>query len=150
MAAKDGYDGTPQVKTYVVGIGPAGNLDELALAGSGGATRYFPATGDVAGKLAAALTTISHDVSCDYTIPTTAVDPKNVNVQIAQGGGAKSFVTYVGTGDKCASGGGWYYDNPTTPTKITLCSQTCDPLKATKGSSVQVLYGCPTNHPPIN
>ncbi len=148
MAAMAGYTGMPQVKTYVIGLGATASLDQIALAGTGGATHYFPATGDVAGQLAAALTKISGQVSCDYTIPMAAVDPKNVNVQVSLGGGAKQGLPYVGAAAMCTSGG-WFYDDPAKPTKITLCPQTCDPLKATMNSSVQVLYGCPTVGPGV-
>jgi hypothetical protein len=50
----------------------------------------------------------------------------------------------------CGATGGWYYDNPAAPTKVTLCPQTCGPLQMTANSKVQVLYGCPRVGPGIN
>jgi hypothetical protein len=150
MASTTAFGATPQIKTYVIGLGATASLDEIALAGSGGATHYFPATGDVAGQLGLALNTISGAITCDYTIPMSAmVDRKNVNVQVTVGGGVQQRLGYVGSAAQCGSGG-WYYDNPSAPTKITLCPQTCDPLKATKDSKVQILYGCPTVGPGVN
>ncbi len=59
-------------------------------------------------------------------------------------------VGYVMGAGMCAAAGGWYYDNPGMPTKITLCPQTCEPLRMAAGSTVQVLYGCPTMGPVVH
>jgi von Willebrand factor type A domain len=151
MAAQQAFQGMPSIKTYVVGLGATAALDQIALAGTGNATHYFPATGDVAAQLTAALTTISGAVTCDYVIPTNGqVDPLNVNISVSVGGGGSQVVGYVGSAAMCGAMGGWYYDNPTKPTKVTLCPQTCDPLKATPNSKVQVLYGCPRVGPGVN
>ena len=37
-----------------------------------------------------------------------------------------------------AAGGGWYYDNPSTPTMISLCTTTCTPLLGAPNSHLQV------------
>ncbi len=149
-AAATAYSGTPQIKTYVIGLGATASLDAIALAGSGGAVHYFPATGDVAARLGAALKTIASTVTCDYVIPTGNVDPMKVNITVTPGGGTVKPVGYVTGPANCTSAGGWYYDNSAQPTKITLCPQTCDPLKMSTESKVQVLYGCPTKGPGIN
>jgi hypothetical protein len=150
MAAAMAYGGMPQIKTYVVGLGATASLDAIALAGSGMSTHYFPATGDVAAGLGAALKTISGSVTCDYVIPVGKVDSMKVNITVTPGGGAAQRVGYVTGAGTCSAGGGWYYDNPGTPTKITLCPQTCEPLRMASGSTVQVLYGCPTMGPGVN
>jgi hypothetical protein len=151
MAAQNAFMGTPSIKTYVIGLGNTANLDQIALAGTGNATHYFPATGDVTTALVNALTKISGAVTCDYVIPMNGmVDPLNVNIQVTPGGGMTQQVGYVGSAAMCTAMGGWYYDNPTKPTKVTLCPQTCDPLKATANSKVQVLYGCPRKGPGVN
>jgi len=150
MAAATANGGSPQIKTYVVGLGATASLDAIALAGSGGSTHYFAAMGDVAARLDAALKTISGTVTCDYVIPVGKVDPMKVNITVTPGAGMTQPVGYVTGAATCAAGGGWYYDNPGTPTKITLCPQTCEPLRMTMGSTVQVLYGCPTVGPGVN
>ena len=87
--------------------------------------------------------------SLPVTIPMNGtVNPFAVNVQVSVGGGATQTVGYAGTMAQCGSGG-WYYDNAMTPTKITLCPSTCDPLKATMNSKVQLLFGCPTVGPGV-
>jgi hypothetical protein len=149
MAAQQAFLSTPSIKTYVVGLGNTAALDQVALAGSGGAQHYFPAQGDVAGQLSAALTSISGRTSCDYAIAMNG-DPHDVNVQVMIGGGMPTVIGYVGGASMCGSSGGWYYDNPIQPTRLTLCPQTCDPIRATAGSRVQVLYGCPRIGPGVN
>jgi len=150
-AAMAGFMGTPQIKTYVVGLGTVATLDAIALAGSGGLTHYIPASGDVAGALSMALTQITGMITCAYTIPQVAgrpVDPTKVNVQITIGaGGTPQAVGKVANMAACGSLGGWYYDNDTMPTQILLCPQTCTLLKSDPNSSVQVLYGCPSGPP---
>ena len=49
-----------------------------------------------------------------------------------------------------AAGGGWYYDNPATPTMISLCATTCTPLLGAPNSHLQVLIGCLTQGQPVN
>jgi hypothetical protein len=144
MVAQQAFAGMPSIKTYVVGLGNTAALDQIALAGSGNMTHYFPATGDVTGQLSAVLKEITGAITCKYTIPTTrTIDPNLVNVQITVGNGMTINVGRVMDATGCGAMGGWYYDNPTTPTQIILCDQSCDPLKMTPGSAVQVLYGCP-------
>jgi hypothetical protein len=144
MAAQQAFEGMPRIKTYVVGLGNTAALDQIALAGSGGMTHYFPATGDVAAQLAAVLHEITGTITCKYTIPTThTIDPNLVNVEITVGGGMKIQVGRVMSMAECGASGGWFYDDPTHPTQIILCDQSCDPLKMTAGSTVQILYGCP-------
>jgi hypothetical protein len=113
----------------------AGGLEPARGEGAGGARRRggTPTVPALTGAL-------------DYarTIPTTTtIDPNLVNVQIAVGGGMTVNVGRVMSMAECAASGGWFYDNPTTPTQIILCDQSCNPLKMAAGSRVQVLYGCP-------
>ncbi len=151
MAAQQAYAGTPQIKTYVVGLGDTAALDQIALAGSGNMTHYFPATGDVAGQLAKVLQQITGAITCKYMIPTTKmIDPNLVNVQVTVAGGMKVDLGRVMGKSECGAAGGWFYDNPTMPTQIILCDQSCDPLKMAAGSSVQVLYGCPWIPPAVH
>jgi hypothetical protein len=147
MVAQMAFMATPQIKTYVIGLGATMSLDTIALAGSGNMTHYFPATGDVTAMLTAALTQIAGTVTCDYTIPAN-VDRSRVNITVTPGGGMPQNIGGVANAAACGALGGWYYD--ATKTHITLCPQTCDPLKAMTGSKVQVLYGCPTNPPGVN
>jgi von Willebrand factor type A domain len=147
-----GFAGTPSIKTYVVGIGNTAALDALALAGSGNLTHYFDGNGDVSSKIQAALKSVSTTITCDYSIPTGGkpIDFGLVNIEAKVGDtGAATDLGNVASAAQCDARGGWYYDAnpPATPSKITLCPQSCDPLKATANSAVQVLYGCKTKPP---
>jgi hypothetical protein len=157
-AAAAGFMGMPSIKTFVIGMGNTAALEEIAVAGVGGvrancplgaaaATCYIPTAGDVTGALSKALTAISGMVTCSYTIPTGS-NPALVNVQVTIGqGGMPKQIGIVQNAAACTAAGGWYYDNPTTPTQIVLCPQSCDPIKATPDSGVEVLYGCPSQGP---
>jgi hypothetical protein len=148
MAAQQAFAGTPRIRTYVVGLGNTPLLDSIALAGSGNATHYFQVQGDVAAQLLAALTTISGAFTCAYSLPSVAsTDPTRVNVEISLGAAMPQRIGNVGSSAMCGSTGGWYYDNPIQPTRLTLCPQSCEPLKTNPNSQVQVLFGCPTIGP---
>ena len=47
--------------------------------------------------------------------------------------------------------GGWYYDDPKTPTKILLCPASCDAANAIVGAGkpgqIEVTFGCNTVKP---
>jgi hypothetical protein len=147
MAAMNAFNGTPQIKTFVIGMGATASLEEIALAGSGGMTHFIPTAGDVVGTLTAALTSISGMVTCSYAIPPGS-NPALVNVQITVGQtGMPTDIGKVTDLAACGPPGGWYYDNNITPTQIVLCPQTCDPVQMTADSGVEVLYGCPSEPP---
>jgi hypothetical protein len=38
----------------------------------------------------------------------------------------------------------WFYDDPTAPTKITLCPETCSTIQGNPGASVKLVLGCRT------
>jgi hypothetical protein len=150
-AAAAGVAAMPSIRTYVLGVGPqVGNLDAIAVGGGTGPTAYLVATGG-ADALTAALNAIKGTaVSCNYNVPSTAgraLDFSQVNVQTRVGtSGTPTIVERVDDVAACGSGNGWYYDQSldagTPPTTITLCPSSCDPLKATNGSVLQILIGC--------
>ena len=142
--AQSGF-ATQGIKTFVVGLGNTANLDQIALAGSGGSTHYFPVTGDVATPFTAALNAIAAEPTCGYALASNqAIDPSLVNVQVDRGAGVSAFVGRVSDAAACGSTGGWYYDNPAQPTKLTLCPSSCESTHAMPGSQVKILYGCPS------
>jgi hypothetical protein len=146
MVAMNAYNGTPQIKTFVVGMGDTAALDQIALAGSGGMQHYIPTMGDVVTTLTNALSSITGMITCNYARPAGS-NPNLVNVQITVAGGMQMNIGKVDNAAACPAAGGWYYDNNTTPTMIILCPTTCDAVKNTPNSGVEVLYGCPSNPP---
>jgi hypothetical protein len=170
------YAGTPQIRTYVIGIvggaatmGADGcqydpappnqpDLDRVAKAGGTDAALMVDAlAGDTAAEFLDALNHIrgAAVLGCQYVLPTTTVDgqtidPRKVNVSYAPSdGAARALYQSPDVGSCDASAGGWYYDDPTTPTKILLCPATCNAVKADPKASIDVLLGCETEVPPV-
>jgi hypothetical protein len=117
---------------YVIGIGPSvGNLDNFAVAG--GTTKHYPATSP--DQLAAALASISVAVaSCTFSLNTVPPDVNNVAVYLD-----KALVPQN-------AANGWSFG--ASSQVIVLNGSTCDRIKASTGSIVQVLFGCPGTAPP--
>ncbi len=63
----------------------------------------------------------SSQISCEYDIPLSpdmqTLDPAKVNVQYTPGGGSPTSILNVPDANGCGTKGGWYYDNPASPTK---------------------------------
>lgn len=88
-------------------------------------------------------------ISCEYPIPPnpdgSAFDPTKVNVEYTSGGGNSQTIGNVPSAATCTSQvGGWYYDDPQNPTKITLCPSTCNAVQGDQSGRVDVLFGCDT------
>jgi hypothetical protein len=159
------YEGTPQILTYVFGITDVANslisLNAIARAGSGDqedatiiVTTDPTATAQTLQNKLSDIRTNS--VTCDLTIPppTTgeAVDPNLVNVYVTMDG----QLTLIKRNDGCGGAGtniGWYYDNPVTPTKITLCgcpannpncNSTCNAVQGNATAQLSIEFGCAT------
>jgi hypothetical protein len=146
-AAKAGFDATPKVETYVLGLGAVDALDQIALAGSGDATHFVDANSDPATALRDLLKMVAHPLTCDYPIPksSAALNLDAVDVQTRVNATAPTVnLKYVKSAAECSAQQAWYYDVPPpgTPTKITLCPTACDALKGSDTASLQVVIGC--------
>jgi hypothetical protein len=146
--AQAAFAGSPSIKTYVVGMGNVTVLDAIALAGSGGATHYVVADANATAQIQALLKTVTSTMTCDYKLPTTGalLDFGAVNVKTRAGDAGFIDIYKVANAAACGAKGGWFYDTDAagTPIKITLCPQSCDPLKAASSSSMQIIIGCAT------
>lgn len=146
--------GQQQVPTYVLGVGP--NLENLHAIAQAGGTKNAYIVGDqnVAANVLSALTSIRRDaqIPCDIEVPTaaagTAVDYGKVNVLYSQPSCASTPIYYVESVGKCAADGGWYYDNPSAPSRIRMCPTTCQLLNSTN-VGLQISVGCESLPPPI-
>lgn len=89
---------------------------------------------------------------CVYLVPDPpegmTFDRGRVNVLYTPGtGAAPAYLPFVGTpsgGDCSGPAGGWYYDNPTTPTQILLCPTTCTSVSADTSGRIDIALGCET------
>jgi hypothetical protein len=161
------------ILTFTIGMDGAdfGLLDAIAVAG--GSNCNPPNAGSEACNVAAggtslvdALNLIRTTVTqtqvvktalpCEYTIPPAeggqTFDRNEVNVHFTNASQMVEKLLQVKSSGDCANyaGQGWYYDDPTTPTKVELCPSTCtDAEGASAGDSgppphVDILFGCAT------
>jgi hypothetical protein len=143
--AEDGYLNEPYIRTYVFGLAADFNLDSVAL---GGGTRnaYIVDEGDVSGSFANALANVAGSrLACKYELPTPPAG-MNLNLDEVQivyttATGESEEVPRITSGEACARkpNGGWYYDDPTDPSTIEVCSCTCQRFQA---GSIEVRLGC--------
>ncbi len=158
--AADGLSDDPAIKTFVVGVAPAGmpnslnNLHGIADAGGTGQAFIVQAGNGMADQLAAALEAIRGAfMLCEFQIPDTGypLEYGEVNVVYTATNGTEHTVYYVGDPANCDPvKGGWYYDvDPSVgdPTKILLCPQSCDFVQDHAGS-ISIEIGCETITPP--
>jgi hypothetical protein len=137
------------VPTYVIGIGSVASLDAIAAAGGTGKAFVVSTTNpaQTATDLETALAAIKGStLGCEYQVPTApagqSIDFTKVNVIYTPSGGSPETLSYNAT---CGGNGqGWYYDNPSAPTKIEICAASCTSIEADKGGKVSVALGCDT------
>jgi hypothetical protein len=85
-------------------------------------------------------------VACELAIPAPpqgeTLDLTKVNVKY-QSGGTSTTLMQVPTASDCTTGG-WYYDDNTNPTKITLCPATCSAVQQDANANLKIELGCAT------
>ena len=88
----------------------------------------------------------SSAIGCTYNMPTTSmgiIDPEQVTVEYSPGGSPPAqSVPRVTDQSMCTSAGGWYYDNNSNPTTISLCPDTCSVVSADPSAKIDILLGC--------
>jgi hypothetical protein len=146
-AARAGYESDQHIRTFVIGVGDVArfNLDNYARAG-GTDQAFLTDGGDVTSSFVDALSNISNrDLDCEYRIPEPPaglkLDTQKVQVIYTPASGSPEEVPSVTSLAACADAknGGWYYDMPGSPSKITVCPCTCARFQA---GHVDVRLGC--------
>jgi hypothetical protein len=88
------------------------------------------------------------ELPCSYDIPDPPagenLDYGRVNVVYTPSVGAPFTIPYVGSASDCGPQGGWYYDDPDSPTNIIVCPATCDVFEGDPEGQVDVAFGCGT------
>jgi hypothetical protein len=145
--AEQAHQNAPYVRTFVIGLGGDFNLDAIAL--SGGTHAAFKVDeGDISGSFSTALANVTNSkLACEYTLPpppagNEKLDLTRVQVIYSTPGDASTEEIPAITGvDACANApnGGWYYDDPKSPTSILVCPCTCSRFEAGR---VDVRVGC--------
>lgn len=149
--AASAYQGTPQVTTFVIGLGNLSTLDAIALAGSGNTQDAFiiQPGANTTQQLVDALNAIRGELlDCQFDIPQPdmgTLDHDEVNVQYTpEGASQPTIVPRVGGLAECGSEIAWYYDDPAAPTQIVMCPAACDQLEALGDVELQIVLGCDT------
>jgi von Willebrand factor type A domain len=145
--AAAGYAANPKVATFVIGVGSSlSNLNGIAAAGGTTSAFIVDTNSNVNAQFLAAMNAIRDTASCTYQIPIPASgtpDFSQVNVVYTPAGGTATTIPNVQDKAACpATGNGWYYDDPTHPTAILLCTSTCGTVQAS--GSVNIALGCNT------
>jgi hypothetical protein len=110
--------------------------------------------GAVFQQLADAVVADAKPVECQWVIPPPPtgekLDPTKVNVRFTPSNGPAETVYGVDSMAACSDQfKGWYYDDPTTPTRLVACPATCPLLQADDGATVAVAFGCASEKPPL-
>jgi hypothetical protein len=143
---------THGVLTFVIGLPGSTESTINHIAQAGGTTQgIFIVSDNAQQELVAALNTIrGSTLACEYLVPSEVdgqpVNPDLVNVVYTpSGGGDPVLIGQVQGPAACTPDkGGWYYDNPDAPTRLTFCPSTCAALQAAAGAKVDILIGCST------
>ncbi|MDF3064513.1 MAG: hypothetical protein K0R38_114 [Polyangiaceae bacterium] len=147
QAARAGYESAEHIRTFVIGVGDVAklNLDNYARAG-GTKKAYLTDQGDVTRTFVDALNNItSRALACDYQLPPAPdgmkLDRERVQVVYTPSSGGAEEIPSISSLGACAKNqnGGWYYDDATNPSKITVCPCTCARFQAGR---VDVRLGC--------
>lgn len=141
----EGYNGSPSIQTFVVGLGALSALDMFAAAGGSG--RAIVIQPGASQELVEALNSIrTAALPCDFALPDgggTPVSLDRVNLQYTDLAGAEMTIPNVADMAACSGvAGGWYYDDSSGETRLVACPESCQQLNA--GGEVQVVLGCPT------
>ncbi len=149
VAAEECAAGTSGIPTYVLGVGPyLQNLDRIAAAGGSGAAYLVEGT-DVTADVLAALNRIRSDASipCSFPLPApegeVEVDPFKVNLAFTDSTCNGKVFPYVNDVSLCDTSGGWYYDDVSQPSTVTLCASSCSEVAA-PGGQLYYSVGCAT------
>lgn len=144
-ATANAYNG---VRTYVVAIQGAtlANLDQIASAG--GTMQALDVTNDIS-LFQQRMEEIRGEVlGCEFDIPEPEgeeFDPLKLNIEYSPDGIQEpETIPQVANAQACGSDGGWYYDNPSAPTKILLCPTSCQDVQSQSTATITFAFGCPT------
>ncbi len=137
--------GNPPIRTYVIGVAvDKFNLDAVAQAGGSNVATIVDST-DAVSQFANAMVNItSASIPCTVSLPAPPtgeiLDPGKVQVVYKPFQGSDQEFPAANSSAGCASAsGGWYYDNPTHPTSVTLCPCSCANLGA---GDIEFRFGC--------
>lgn len=154
--ARAGVDDAQPVRTFVIGVFPAGdaaslnNVNAIAVAGGTEQAVLIDASGEVEAEFLDALRQIREgSLACQFQLPQTdeLLDYFSVNLQF-DNGAQRQQLAFVANQAACASNpNSWHYDvdpNVTRPNAISVCPAVCDQFRAATNGSITLQLGCQT------
>jgi hypothetical protein len=144
MAAADG------IFTFVIGVGSSmQSFSTIAMAG-GTQTAYNVehATPDELAMAFKGIQMQAARLACTFMVPPPPpgemLDPFKVNVTFTPTANpGQSFgISIVPGRNDCGPMGGWYFDDLTAPTKLTLCDASCQKVNGAGEGALSLLFGC--------
>ena len=137
------------------------DLDRVAQAGGTNHAFIVDTSQNVAQSFLDAMNAIRKAAAlpCRYALPSadggTGQDFDRLNVTYTPGtgpgAGTPSTIPRASGASQCdAARGGWYYDDPASPTAIELCGTTCTAVESDPSGEVDILVGCKTLVIPIH
>lgn len=131
--------------TYTVGLASANQTLLTAIATQGHGQAFFLSSNNTSADLVTALNTIrNNSVSCDLTLDTTnGINVNDVTLNYTSSGTTYALGRVLASGNCGTQNDKWYFDNNSTPTKITLCPDTCARVRGDLGAQLSVKIGCP-------
>lgn len=93
-------------------------------------------------------------LSCEWTIPPPPegedLNPAEVNVEFVDGSAVTHSIGMVSAAADCADvTHGWYYDNPSAPSTVYVCPQTCTWIQGDSAAQIKIKFGCETKIAPV-
>jgi len=150
LAAEAFADGIPVFAIGFPGLPALGQSILETIATNGGTkTPILIQSGDVGTEFVQALNSIrGASLGCEFQMPVAdggTVNPGLVNVDYTSGSLPSETLDQKTQLSDCGTKDGWYYDNDTNPTRITLCPATCDRVRNDAAGRIDILLGCSTH-----
>jgi len=150
--AAAGANGSPQILTFVIGVGSSlGALNGIAAAGGTQQAFLVDTSANVSQQFLDALVQIQGTaLGCTYQVPipeegTPDFDTVQVVFTPGDGSGEEVIQHIAGPADCVnASGPAWYYDNNAAPTKVLFCEDTCTLISNDDMGTVDIVIDCET------
>ena len=138
--------GKPAIRTYMVGIGvDKFNLNTVAQAGGTRQSLIVAAADEVAGALKNIVSAYQITPPCQTALPSPpgggVFNPDKFKLTYTPFGASTEQILAVDSAAACgAAVGGFYFDNPNAPTRLTLCPCTCANVGV--GELGYLFFGC--------
>lgn len=134
--------GTNTAHPYLIATGSSSEVASTLYMSNPGHTFVIDESGDTKAQIVKALSNIDAPPVCEVELPKlpngATPDPGSLGVVNVETG-VPTAVMRVSDLSACAASGGYYFDDPATPSRVILCPSTCE----NRGFDVLQLTYCP-------